>query len=60
MMPRYQCGDCEAIFYDPVVRERRENLDGYRGIWNYTYFVCPECGSEDVNEYWEDDDAAAD
>lgn len=57
-MAMYRCADCGAVFADPELRERRENLDGYLGIWNYVYFVCPECKSDEVDEYWEDDDDA--
>lgn len=55
-MATYRCGDCGAVFEAPILRERRENLDGHNGIWTYAYYVCPMCYRDDVSEYFEDED----
>ena len=57
----YRCSDCGALFDAPEIV--RYNKDYYNGVsdlfgnWQYGYYdACPECGSEEINSYWEEDD----
>jgi len=54
-MAMYHCFFCGARFEEPNVITRCENLDGERGWWRYTQSLCPECGSDDIDEKEEDD-----
>lgn len=53
----YRCENCGAIFYEPERRHHRENLDGERGIWEYDYDVCPNCGGTEIEEVEDTEDA---
>ena len=58
-----KCADCGEIFdEDEVVYERVcwEDYYGVSGSFpnkNYgNIATCPQCGSEELEDYWEDDD----
>ena len=52
----YKCNYCNSIFDEPNYKEITSNEDyGERTVERVTYeSTCPECGSEDYSEYWED------
>lgn len=48
---RFFCNDCEAEFFEPkVAYEHRSELNGMGGITSEGFTVCPECGSDDIEE----------
>lgn len=48
---RYICASCGAIFTDPNVHSWDEDMNG-EGAWeHWTKYLCPECGSDSVEEY---------
>ena len=61
----YRCGDCGSIFDEPDIREERGCYEDDCGVFsmfeshNY-YFreieVCPDCGSEFIFSYCEEED----
>ena len=50
----WTCCECERTFDEPVVKAYRENLDGENGWWEYTEAHCPYCGSEFIDETFEE------
>lgn len=56
-MERWKCDECGAVFTEPD--ERRWIEDHGEGMLErWTALICPECGSEEVDRYFgEDDDA---
>lgn len=56
MVERFKCADCGAVFTEPVERTWMEDHgDGRYERW--VALICPNCGSEEVDEYTEDEDA---
>ena len=50
MTERWKCADCGAVFDEPDERWWIEDHgEGMRERW--TALVCPECGSEEVDEF---------
>lgn len=47
LRPRYCCHLCGALFDEPSLVTRRENLDGEHGWRTYTEALCPVCGDAD-------------
>ena len=55
----FTCSDCGARFTDPTVLRWTENHgDGMLEQW--AEYHCPICGSAEVDEDWEDEDAGED
>ncbi len=54
---RFRCKYCGHIFDEFEGKEVKEEMD-YEGHWyTYaTYIVCPECGEEDLEEYYGDEE----
>ena len=52
----FRCDWCGALFDEPDTRRVTENLDGENGWWTHTEEYCPNCGSQDFEEYAEIDD----
>lgn len=51
----YKCNDCDAIFENPkCVSEYRGEYWGAPAYEDMYY--CPECGSDDYEEYREEED----
>lgn len=47
-MDDFKCMDCGATFDDPIITERREDMNG-EGAWMTWYeYHCPECFSEEL------------
>lgn len=46
----WRCRICGVRFDAPVVRERKENLDGENGIEVRRYMYCPVCGEPYIEE----------
>ena len=62
-MMRYICADCGAIFDKNEARYEEVCMEDYYGVGNLfpdrhynTFMICPECGSEDVDDYYEEDE----
>ena len=55
----YICEHCGAIFDEPRLSTHYESRGEYWGFPAYekmVYAYCPECGSEDINDYYPDDE----
>lgn len=52
----YRCLDCGEIFREPDVRRYTENLDREQGWWTCCTSVCPNCGSDAIEDYDEEED----
>lgn len=52
----YVCNWCGAEFDEPDEVSYRENLDGENGWWTCRTAVCPECGSDEIEEEREDEE----
>lgn len=57
----WKCEMCGAIFSEPdSIRYCPEEYYGVSSMFpnkNIAYYdACPECGSEEINSYWEDED----
>ena len=52
-----KCYDCGAVFQDYEAREKQEFVSEFWGAPAYANIkICPECGSEEIEEYDEDED----
>lgn len=50
---KYVCADCGAVFDEPEVKRWKEyHDDGWAEDW--AAYLCPVCGSEEVDEREED------
>lgn len=56
LRPRCICHACGALFDEPDLVTRRENLDGERGWRTYTEALCPICGEDNFETLPEEDD----
>jgi len=54
-MIRWRCEFCGAVFDEPCVRTRLENLDGEHGWQEWREKFCPECGDEQIEEFESED-----
>lgn len=54
----YRCRICGVKFDAPVVRERKENLDGENGIEVRRDMYCPVCGEDHMEEVKDDEQDA--
>ncbi len=54
----YRCRICGVKFDAPVVRERKENLDGENGIEVRREVYCPVCGEDHMEEVKDDEQDA--
>ena len=52
---KFRCG-CGCEFREPAVRRYRENLDGENGWATFYEELCPECGSDQFEEIYEEDE----
>ena len=51
-----KCYDCGAVFQDYEAREKQEFVSEFWGAPAYANIkICPECGSEEIEEYDEDE-----
>ena len=56
-----KCSDCGARFEDYEVRTRSEYVSEFWGAPAYAEIcVCPSCGSDDLEDYQEEEEAADD
>lgn len=56
-MTEYRCCDCGAIFDEESVGTSHESRGEYWGVPCYEdVSVCPECGSDCYEEYFEEDE----
>ena len=54
---RYKCCNCDCVFDEQDAGERSECVGEFWGSPAYqTYMVCPECDSEEIDEYTEDEE----
>lgn len=54
----YRCRICGVKFDAPVVRERKESLDGENGIEVRREVYCPVCGEDHMEEVKDDEQDA--
>ena len=54
----YRCRICGVRLDAPVVRERKENLDGENGIEVRREVYCPVCGEDHMEEVKDDEQNA--
>lgn len=52
----YRCGICGASFAEPVTDIYREDMDGEQHYQTFYVDCCPVCGSEEIDEYEEDEE----
>lgn len=61
----YKCSLCGSLFSEPDVVQERGCHESDCGVFSmfpdHHYYtrdieVCPDCGSEDFDSYWEEDD----
>lgn len=52
----YKCRDCKARFEEPVREEYTERYEYWGATFSQKYVEdsCPECGSDLLDEIWED------
>ena len=54
----YVCNDCGRVFHEDRADVRTEKCSeeiwGSSQTWEETWLLCPDCGSENVREYWGD------
>ena len=54
---RYICNHCDEVFDEDDRQPLSELVGEFWGSPAYdTYWVCPNCGSEDYEEYTDEDD----
>ena len=57
----YRCAHCGAVFSEPDEVSWKEEMSGDGWAWQtFAEYYCPECGSDDFDEYTEDEDAEED
>ena len=63
----YVCDDCGCVFHEDRADVRTEKCSeevwGSMQTWEESWLLCPDCGGENVREYWgdlEDGDNIAD
>ena len=50
----YKCNDCDYVFDEPVIEYDDPSPSGVAlPSGYYTYWHCPKCGSDDIEEYYE-------
>lgn len=54
----WRCLICGVRFDAPVIRERKENLDGENGIEVRRERSCPVCGEDHMEEVSDDEQTA--
>ena len=54
----WRCRICGVRFDTPVIRERKENLDGENGIEVRRERSCPVCGEDHMEEVSDDEQNA--
>ena len=59
-MESYKCSDCGAVFTEPDEVSWKEEMSGDGWAWQtFHEYYCPECGSQDIERYYgEDEDDA--
>lgn len=54
----FVCRDCGHIFYedraDIGTEKHAEEIWGSTQVWEEYWLLCPDCGSENIREYWGD------
>ena len=54
----YICEDCGYVFHEDRADVRTEKCSeeiwGSRQSWEESWLLCPDCGGENVREYWGD------
>lgn len=57
MSKKYKCQDCDAVFTADEAGEERDCVGYYGEQPAYQYYMtCPECGSDCIDEYEEEED----
>lgn len=51
----WRCDFCGSEFPEPYRHRYRENLDGECGIQECCDLLCPDCGSDEIEELFESD-----
>ena len=49
-MSMMKCTRCGEVFDEPFIHQYSENLDGEHGWATFIEWLCPSCGSEDLEE----------
>lgn len=53
----YKCNDCDHVFDEPVIEYDNPSPTGVAlPSGHYTYWHCPKCYSEDIEEDWDEND----
>lgn len=53
----YKCGDCGRVFSEDQAETRSECVGEFWGAPAYKeYLVCPDCRSDEIEEYHESED----
>lgn len=52
----FKCNICGASFVEPVTDIYREDMDGEQHYQTFYVDCCPNCGSEEIDEYEEDEE----
>lgn len=56
-MRKYKCQDCDAVFTEDEAGSERDFVGYYGEQSAYQYYmVCPECGSDCIDDYYEEED----
>lgn len=58
-MTTWHCNECDEYFDEDqmeIIREYHSELTGVGGILYEEFCVCPCCGSDDIEEYFEDEE----
>ena len=56
MIEKYRCDSCGEVFRDPYVYEMQEDMNGEGAWYTWRTELCPQCYSEAIYEYTEDED----
>ena len=58
---RYKCYDCDEVFDEDDAGSRSECVGEFWGAPAYeSYMTCPNCGSDDIEEYEETEEGEDD
>lgn len=52
----FKCCICGTSFSEPVTDIYREDMDGEQHYQTFYVDCCPNCGSEEIDEYEEDEE----
>ena len=56
-MRKYKCQDCDAVFTEDEAGSERDFVGYYGEQSAYQYYMtCPECGSDCIDDYYEEEE----